>query len=442
MYNPELFDFEYQHQHQDNYHFDFNNQYIPIEKNNDNNEVPSEKYDIIKKLSIKYGRLSYYYYLIENWDNIINNIEGEIDIQKANDLINLEYIKYSKKNISAIIMWQSDNTNTFDFFYSKEITSNFNFTFNLMFWSLPNINFEERYEIVSNKIKTLYPKCYKYSLKIYFTYKNSINLDVFDQCQHINNSNILEFSQLVLNSNSIYLLENQDLNNFLSPEMREPHFKLQTLKKTLLKSQIDISKVILIGSIIFYAFGFRIPKDIDGIIIQSKKEKNEENINYLFENILDEVSKLNFLDFGMLGTTYWKNHWDKINLKMYNYFGITSYCQLVTDPKCHFYFQGLKFCIPDIEIAARFNRKNVKDVSDLMMFSIVNSEIFNRSIRLTFNKIDNNQILQNPIFLNNYDIKSLLENICNKYPKKNIISFNQLFVKKRYPQYQSILEEK
>lgn len=431
MYNPDflkLFGCEYQNQHQDHYYFDINNQYNPQENNNFVVDDNTKKYNIIKKLSNEYGRLSYYYYLIKNWDTITD--------EKDIDLINLEYIKYSKQDISAVIMWESNDINTFDFFYSKEIISNYNFIFNLMFWSLPNINFEERHLIVSEKIKTLYSNFSKCSLKIYFTHKNDIILD--EKCQYINKSNILEFSQLVLNSNSINLLENQDLNNFLSPEMKEPHLKFQTLKKTLFESQIDISKVILIGSIIFYAFGFRIPKDIDGIII---KTKENENLNYLFENILDEITKLNFLDFGMIGTPYWKNHWDKINLKMYNYFGITSYCQLVTDPKCHFYFQGLKFCIPDIEIASRFNRKNVKDVSDLMMFSIVNSYLFDRSIKISFSKINNNQISQQPIFFNNYDIRILLENICNKYPKRHILIFNQLFVKKRYPQYQSILGE-
>ena len=108
---------------------------------------------------------------------------------------------------------------------------------------------------------------------------------------HINDHfyQTIEYCQIILNNNSLHLLNNQDVRKFVSVHMKESHFKLQTFRKWIYENMglLEQTKLCLMGGTVLYAYGIRKSNDIDGIIvIKGNKEEDIELMQASYEDLL------------------------------------------------------------------------------------------------------------------------------------------------------------
>lgn len=119
-----------------------------------------------------------------------------------------------------------------------------------------------------------------------------------------------------------------------------------------------MNSLIVLGGLILYFFGLRKSNDIDGICINY-----ENNINK-FKEIIDgfilENTKINFIDFGITDSKYWRDSWEELNSNVSNFFGIKNYKNICFNPRYHCYYKGIKIYLIEYEIYRKIMRINKK----------------------------------------------------------------------------------
>ena len=250
----------------------------------------------------------------------------------------------------------------------------------------------------------------------------------------------IEYSQILLNSNSINLLNNRLYENIYNKFYNETFLKVETYRKFIYSNfNLEvINSTLILGGILLYFYGLRNANDIDGICINYTEEYNY--LEKMIKGFSESKTKINFIDFGITNSKYWRESWDTLNQTIGDYFDITDYKEMCFNPKFHCYFKGIKMYLVEYEIYRKIIRLNKKidkkeyatlskDLADIIIILNLNDKLFNNFIylknnKITFDKkiIDLYSNLKNIPFDTN--IENLIWDMINKNYPKNI--FNNL----------------
>ena len=256
-------------------------------------------------------------------------------------------------------------------YYVKHILLTYHGIKNMMFWMYDDVSFTQRYTDIDNKIMTLNLKQQETNqitivlfenIKTSQDYKTNITNIIRHNLIYITENfyQTIIMGELLLNKNSLSLLDNQDII-FKSI----PHLKFQTFRKRLYTnlSPLEMAKIFVIGGSVFYAYGLRDLTDITSIMIDPNDPELEQ---LMFDMFTNKSSKLEFTNMSIEGK-FWKDKWSKKNKKLTDFFDIESICDIATNPRFHFYYQGMKFYLIDHEIVRRLFRGKEQDYADILM---------------------------------------------------------------------------
>ena len=418
----------------------------------------------IKKLTEYYKNFNKNYYknLLDLYqlpilkDNLQNyDIIDPID----KDEIMLQYIK-CRPNTFVITVWsigmiKFNELEKFlktkgNIYYTKIINLSKNAVRNLMFWMYDEFRISSKLEFIEKKLD--YTNTQNYDNKVGFIIFDNINnynlsgqgsifkkeirnkivelLDVNKEnirgndVVHINDYfyQTVEYSQIILNKNSLKVLEHQDVRKYNNYLMKTTNLKIQTLRKWMYNnlSLLEIMRMLIISSLVLFAYTIRKSNDIDGFMLNrgnSIIEKEFEELIYI--NLNNDKTRIYFMDFGLINSSHWKQKWTDINNDLFNRLNISTPEEITFDPRYHLYFNGLKIYNLEFEIVRKIRHK-IQDYSDFIMMYFYHRNLLghyvylNKDNKLEFEKSLNVQIEKK----NDYLINKIKNEIDKKYPKK------------------------
>ena len=414
-------------------------------------------------LSKNFPETNYFHNILKNnifgnerLDKIIDKQNLKIDIFDLDNII-LQYIKCRPQSF-VITIWPIASHLTENIinelaingniYYVKRIQLSYNGLRNLMFWMYDEFTFTERNTFITKKLDYVAAKKFDNQISI-IIFDNVKNLNISGQASefkkyirnfalnlinsdselrgndimHINDHfyQTISYAELLLNNNSIYLLNNQTINlHNMTYLDRIAHYKFQTFKKFLYSnlSLLEIYKIIVMGGSILYSYGIRPMMDIDVIMTNPHNQELEQ---LMYDNFINNQTKFLFSDMGIEGK-YWRDTWTTRNNMILNYFNINSIYELNCNPKYHMYFQGVKLYLLDHEIIRKLYRFKSQDFADFIIMVLHFRNLINKYIT-----IDDNThkliIRDNKLIINKYDkrfITYVYHSIKKKYPKYNI----------------------
>ena len=439
-----------------------------------------KEYDYMEpiiRLANYYGDKSYYSELINKYMEIYKHKAERLDEQFPKeymdqidrDTIMLEYVK-CRTNMFIITLWpiikKLDLNNIIKVLeryghmvYIKTLTLTKKALFNLMYCMYDEFTYEHRIEFITKKMEYIQSEDLN-EVTIIF-------LDNVEKCKisgqasegkkeirnellkmmgldkngeirgndlvHINDHfyQTIMYSQIILNDNSIKLLELQNIRNLSSLFFLEARLKLQTFKKwcNMNLSQLEIGRIIIMGGIILYSYGIRKSNDIDAVFISINNDKSQsekELAQLLNDNFGEENTKFFFADIGIEKSKYWRDSWTEKNDKILSYFGINDMMELTTDPHNHYYFNGFKCYLMNHEIIRKMYRNRKQDHSDFIMMATLYPEIISQYVQLNKGKLnymikDN---IKSPELTHEY-LKQLFHMIYKKYLRNDIEIFRK-----------------
>ena len=422
----------------------------------------------IEKLAEIFGPKSYY-------AQILNNVQitQKIPLYKYNyfehemrDYIMMEYCK-SRKNMYILTLWPLVNdiekVNNFVKYletvgmvpYVKTVSLNKKAIHNLMFWMYNEFNFNARLDFIKEKLK--YSNVLDENNSVTFIFFDNINhmkisgqnapdkrvlrsklLEEFklDKDPNIRGNDVLhindyfyqtiEYAQMILNKNTMDMLASQDLTRLTSSFFSDSNLKMQTFRKFCYEnfSLIEMNRIIIIGGVLLNVYGLRKFTDIDSIFVSIDKDSTEYE-KYL-ESIIYDVgvnkeTKIKFVDLNKEKSSHWR---ESLTLKNNNIFeenNINSTIDLITNPRHHLYFQGIKIYTLSSEIIRKllrirdsniYNRE--KDLMDLTMISLINDGLISSFVSLDKDKreLHFNKLYSKLAGMSNF---KLTEQLINKF---------------------------
>jgi len=206
----------------------------------------------------------------------------------------------------------------------------------------------------------------------------------------------IEYSQMILNKNTLQLLKEQNINKLINGFFSDSNLKYQTFRNALYSnfSLLEISRIVVIGGSILYAYGIRKFTDIDAIFssthsTETEYEKYLESV--IYDNFVSKDTKISFIDLQKEKSQHWKESLTEKNNQVFNSVNIKSTIDLITNPANHLYFQGIKLYKLDAEILRKFMRirdsnihnKN-KDLMDLLMIINLNDGLISEFVNYSF----------------------------------------------------------
>ncbi len=388
----------------------------------------------IQKLAEIYGKDSYY-----NTVMSYVQVTKEIPLYKYNyfendmrDFIMLEYAK-CRKDMFILTLWPLVNdiekTNQFVKYlesvgsvpYVKTVSLNKNAVKNLMFWMYNEFNFQNRLDFIKDKLK--YSNVLDEHNTVTFIFFDNVKhmkisgqnapdkrvlrsklLELYslDKKEEIRGNDVLhindyfyqtvEYAQMILNKNSMDLLSKQNINRLTCGFFSDSNLKMQTFRKFLYEnfSLLDMNRIIILGGVILYAHGLRKFTDIDAIFTSIGKD-NTEYEKYLesiiFDNCVKKETKIKFIDLNKEKSGHWRENLTAKNQDIFDENNIKNTIDLVTNPRHHLYFQGVKIYTMPSEVIRKclrirdsnsFNRE--KDLMDFIMISNLDDALISSMI--------------------------------------------------------------
>jgi hypothetical protein len=186
-----------------------------------------------------------------------------------------------------------------------------------------------------------------------------------------------EYCQLILNNNSLQLMEIQDCNAYEYNDWILGHLKFQTLRHVMYSnmSLLEMDRLIMVGGIVFYANSIRSFNDIDAVVIDIEPNISDEFTKTIERLFSIKSSKLFFLDAAMKGSSYWRDSWTKKDQPILDFLGIESDHELVLNPRYHMYYQGVKMVNFEFEMIRKLIRNRTEDHIDFVMISSLNPQL-------------------------------------------------------------------
>lgn len=309
-------------------------------------------------------------FIITLWKPAIESLDKIIDLLEKNG--NVYYIKtisLTRQGLNNLLFWYYDDftyTERLNFIGKKmdyiDVVDDNNPVCYILF---DNINDKKLSGQNSDFKKELRTKIMEFSGLDKDKYRGNDLLHINDYFYQT-----IEYSQLILNQNSIDVLNRQVCQSFISDNFTVPNLKIQTLRKNIYSemSLLEIDRMIILGGTVFYAYGVRAFNDIDSIIIDIKP-----NRSYNLDKIVD--NGFYFLDIGIQGTESWNDEWTKKDANILEFLHIDTFKDLVLDPNNFFYHQGLKIVSLDYEMVRKLIRNRTEDHVDFLMINLLNPQI-------------------------------------------------------------------
>lgn len=267
----------------------------------------------------------------------------------------------------------------------------------------------------------------------------------------------IEYCELLLNSNSINLLNNRLYSKIYDDYFTTTHLKIETYRKIIYSnlSLETINSLFLIAGVSLFFYGFRPISDLDGICVnmdfdyKNKTDKLSEEIKTITQLFCDEKTRIFYIEFGATNTEYWKEKWTQYNNQIGKYFDIANFNDICWNPNYHYYFKGIKCYLIDFEFYKKLQRSNEiigtniwptlsKDYTDYIMINLLNPKIIKKFIYI--NKSDgkltvSNSIiniyskLKNPLPFNNSVLELIKKFLQTKYKVYLNPDINDEFIK-------------
>lgn len=392
----------------------------------------------------------YYSELVEKKVNLPNisldkiMLNTNIDIEDI-DNIALQYIMCRPKTqiilffneyperIEKITKIDNELSQHGNVYYIRHVLLSYKGIRNLMFWMYNDIPISQRPYLIDDKILTLNLKSQDMNQITLILFDNINNTQDYEEnliklirhnLIYISDSfyKTINLSQLLLNKNSVSLLNIQNI--ILNTDK---HLQFQTFRKKLYTnlSLLEISKIFLIGGSVFYAYGIRDFTQITSIMVDPNDTELEQ---LMFDMFTNETTKLQFTNMSIEGK-FWKEKWSKKNKKLTDFFDIESIHDIATNPRYHFYYQGLKFYLIDHEIVRRLIRGKNEDYADIMMIIVMNPKLINKYVKIDYN-IEKIVLSSNMFKKKNLDHKLIYSNILLKYSQHNSDKVDEALIKR------------
>lgn len=430
-------------------------------------------FEPIKRLAKYHGQKSYYTKLIQNYDSLFKHKTmkrlDEFEDMNLNvvdrDLIMLEYIKtrpsifiitiYPKLSKKVSIDEIVNGINMYgNVYYVKTIPMSKNLLSNLLFWMYDQLTFGYKNEFIAEKFGKIdgknnnqisfivFDNVNKESInEIQHKIKNKINellnmkneYDISD-FYHINDyySQSVDYAEMILNENTLKFLEFQNIENIINQAMTDSHLLLQTFKKWCFSnlSLLEIGRVIMIGGIVLYSYGIRKTDNINGIfasIGNSDSQTEKEFETLVYDSFIHETTKFTSMDLNVEGSKYWDETYAKKKKEILKFLELSGFVEIVTDPKYHYYFQGLKYLLIDHEIIRKIYRNDVSDHADFLMIGNLYPKLISEYVEISSGAqikylIKTDPPIIPPNVTSEY-LMSILKVIYNKYLRSDIEKF-------------------
>lgn len=434
----------------------------------------------LKRLAKYFGKKSYYVELLEKCPDKFNvrldQVESTLpELEDSDkDLIMLEYLK-CRENVFVLTVWplvlhQIDINKVMEtvskygnIVYTKTLNIGTNALYNLMYWMYDEFTYEARCDFIDKKMSYVQSGDSNQVLIIYL--ENTKNLKISGQgaptkreirndlmnvsglsknkdirgndVVHINDFfyQTVAYSQILLNENTLKMLEYQNVKNITHKLFTESRLKMQTFKKwcTQNLSPLELERILVMGGSVLFSHGVRVSNDIDAVLIDvgNKESQSEQELAELLnDNFGKEETKFFFSDVGIENhTKYWKESWTEKNNKVLNYFDIDSLMEITTNPTNHYYFSGFKLYLPKYEIYRKLQRNRKQDHADFLMLTTLYPTLVSEFVRLHDGKliydIKENTSIKEPNLNHGY-LKVLFQMIYQRYPRNDIDKFKKL----------------
>ena len=273
-------------------------------------------------------------------------------------------------------------------------------------------------------------------------YKNIRGNDLI----HINDYfyQTIEYCELLLNRNSISLLDNRTYSKIYSDFYSTTHLKIETYRKSIYSnlSLETINSLFLMAGVLLYFYGFRPIEDLDGICIntdsnyENKTDLKSQDIKNVAKLFADKDTRIFYIEFGITNTKYWKENWNESNSTISNFFGFNNFNDICWNPNLHLYFKGIKCYLIDFEFYKKLQRTNdkinkglistlSKDYTDYIMINNLNPKLIEKFIYI--DKI-NGKLKVSKSILNEYPVLAHL-----KFNNKILELVNNFLISKYKP---------
>lgn len=241
----------------------------------------------------------------------------------------------------------------------------------------------------------------------------------------------IEYSQLILNDNSIDVLNNQSCQNYLLNGFGLANLKMQTLRSVLYSnlSLLEMDRFIAMGGSLFYAYGVRAFNDIDAIVIGTEPNDSTHLISLIERYFSNKSTKFYFLDAGIQGSSMWNESWSNKDKKILDFLNIVDFKDLALDPKNFFYFQGIKLVTLKYEMLRKLIRNRTEDHVDFMMINLLYPQIIQDFV--TLKPYDTSEHSPEPYFIIAPNYTSIAGKFEDKFPKSK-----DKILKRRYTEEQ------
>lgn len=219
----------------------------------------------------------------------------------------------------------------------------------------------------------------------------------------------IEYSQLILNENSLQLLNNQNTESYRLKDFARANLKYQTLRNVVYSnfSLLEIDRLLNIGGVMMYSYGIRSFNDIDMLTIGIEPNKSPQFDDNIAKYFTDNKTKIFFLD-ASIDKKQIERWWEK-DKNIYSYLKIDNYAEAALNPLFHYYFQGMKIIIPECEYLRKLTRNRTEDHVDFIMMGLLYPNIVSDYFTLKpiddFGKSTENT---NPYFVFNEKYKDII----------------------------------
>ena len=433
----------------------------------------------IKKLLEYYGNKDDHYYRkligrinlpilnvsLDNYDQV-----DEID----RDEIMLQYLK-CRPNTFIIAVWSigmpkfsellSYLETKGNIYYKKIINLSKKGVRNLMYWMYDEFRVTSKLEFIEKKLDCTKTKNYDNQIGFIFfddinklnisegvsSFKTEIKNKIIelldfnikeikgDDVIHINDYfyQTIEYSQIILNNNSLSLLESQDVLKYNNNLMKETNLKIQTFRKWCYNNLglSEIMRILIMGSIVFYAYGIRESNNINGLMINRTDYITERDLEQLiYDNLNNEKTRFFFTDISLINSSHWRETQSNKNLQLLKPFDIKTNEDLICDPRNHMYYNGLKIYLMDHEIVRKMLRHRAQDYADFIMMYFYHRPLLgqyvylNKENKLEFNKNFNIEVDKN----NNHLIEKIKNEMDKKYSQYESSKFNKNIISEMF----------
>lgn len=224
----------------------------------------------------------------------------------------------------------------------------------------------------------------------------------------------VEFAQLVLNNNSLQMLNYQNVDKISTSYFSISNLQLQTFRNAIYSnfSLLELNRIIILDDVSLYSLGIRNFNNIDALFISNDKD-NTEYEKYLesviYDNFSNKDTKIEFINLVKENSKFFNKNYSQKIKELLDELDINDLTELTTNPANYCYFQGVKlFNITSVIVKCLLEFKNI-NLLDIVMLNILTPELtklfmnYNASKNIiTFNKTynKNNKIIIDDDFKN------------------------------------------